>query len=699
MGPLAARRMRAVLGAALVAGSVGGTTLATQSLAGATTTVTLYVSTSGSKTSGCTGTGTTACKTIQEGVTAAETYTGDTVTVEVAAGTYTGGVTIAASGLTSLTIDGASESTTKVTGGGSTRDFLVTSGTVTISGLSIDDGDGLGTYGGGVYSQYPSAASLIGDRFSDDTATWGGGVENTGFASLTDDTFSTDHAASGGGGVDNANHNLLAIFTDDTFSGDTAPSEGGALLNDGNATLTDDTFSTDHANRGGAVLNDYWDATLTDDTFSGDTTSGPACSGEGCHQGGGIFNTAGTVTMTDDTLADDEAPNGGGGVDSSYIGTVTITASIFDASSCLATTGSTLSGTYNVVTTTTCSSLGTKATPSTLDLTTTLKTNTSSGPETLAIGPTSSALDEVPKTSCTQATDERGDPRPGLKGQTACDAGAFELQHTPITLSQGTPKGGSVAHGTSATFQLAVTNQPATSGKLAFHTTAGTVPTGVSVSSSGKITVSGTTSSGTYTLAGTESDPLHDSGSWSFSLDVHLAPVITSAASAHFLVGKAGTFTITTTGTPDAKLTKTGKLPKGLSFKTGGNGMATISGTAHAVSSAVVTITATNGIAPAATQKLTISVGIAPKFTSAAATIFTPKVTNTFTVTTTGSPPPSITESGKLPKGVTFTTEENGTATISGTPTTPKARSYKLMLTATNGFGKAKAQKFILTVS
>ena len=41
-----------------------------------------------------------------------------------------------------------------------------------------------------------------------------------------------------------------------------------------------------------------------------------------------------------------------------------------------------------------------------------------------------------------------------------------------------------------------------------------------------------------------------------------------------------------------------------------------------------------------------------------------------YTVTTTGYPAPTITETGALPAGLTFTDNGNGTATISGTPAT-----------------------------
>jgi hypothetical protein len=70
-----------------------------------------------------------------------------------------------------------------------------------------------------------------------------------------------------------------------------------------------------------------------------------------------------------------------------------------------------------------------------------------------------------------------------------------------------------------------------------------------------------------------------------------------------------------------------------------------------------------------------------------------------FTVDTTGVPVPAITEKGKLPKGLTFTDNGDGTATISGTaPTTDKDKTYVLHLKATNSGGKSK-QTFTLALT
>ena len=71
----------------------------------------------------------------------------------------------------------------------------------------------------------------------------------------------------------------------------------------------------------------------------------------------------------------------------------------------------------------------------------------------------------------------------------------------------------------------------------------------------------------------------------------------------------------------------------------------------------------------------------------------------TFTVTTTGSPAPAITESGALPAGVTLTDNHNGTATLAGTAATCTAGTYPITITAANGVGANATQSFVLTVT
>ena len=85
----------------------------------------------------------------------------------------------------------------------------------------------------------------------------------------------------------------------------------------------------------------------------------------------------------------------------------------------------------------------------------------------------------------------------------------------------------------------------------------------------------------------------------------------------------------------------------------------------------------------------------APLITSANSWTFYVGVAGSFTVTTIGSPTPAITESGSIP--VSFVDNQNGTATLSGTPVV--ADVYDIIFTASNGVGIPAAQNFTLTVA
>ena len=68
-------------------------------------------------------------------------------------------------------------------------------------------------------------------------------------------------------------------------------------------------------------------------------------------------------------------------------------------------------------------------------------------------------------------------------------------------------------------------------------------------------------------------------------------------------------------------------------------------------------------------QAITLVVNSAPAITSANATTFTVGQAGTFTVTTSGFPPPSIAPGGvALPGKLTFVDNGDGTGTLSGTP-------------------------------
>jgi hypothetical protein len=154
-------------------------------------------------------------------------------------------------------------------------------------------------------------------------------------------------------------------------------------------------------------------------------------------------------------------------------------------------------------------------------------------------------------------------------------------------------------------------------------------------------------------------------------------------ASATFDSGQAYSYSITTVGFPDAKLTLMSTLPPGLQFKDNGNDTGVLSGTATGPGgNFTLDFKATNS-SGTATQALIVSVVHPPIFTSPPDATFVLNgkgKSETFTIKTAGGfPEPTLTlltgtsvaslSSTTSPAtSLTFTANNNGTATISGIP-------------------------------
>ncbi|MGB7052007.1 MAG: putative Ig domain-containing protein [Acidimicrobiales bacterium] len=253
--------------------------------------------------------------------------------------------------------------------------------------------------------------------------------------------------------------------------------------------------------------------------------------------------------------------------------------------------------------------------------------------------------------------------------------------------------------GSSGTFTVTTAGSPAPA-----LSESGTLPSGVSFVDNGNGTaaLSGTPAIGTlgsYPITITAGNGVNPNATQTFTLTVDQAPTVTSSNATIFTAGSAGSFTVTTSGNPTAALSKTGGLPSGVTFTDNGNGTATLSGTPAAGTggSYPITITADNGVTPNGSQSFTLTVDQAPAITSTASTTFSDGVSSSFRVTTTGNPTPALNETGSLPSGVTFTDNGNGTASLSGTPST--SGSFPITITATNGVGTAANQSFTLTVT
>ena len=163
--------------------------------------------------------------------------------------------------------------------------------------------------------------------------------------------------------------------------------------------------------------------------------------------------------------------------------------------------------------------------------------------------------------------------------------------------------------------------------------------------------------------------------------------------------GSESTFSVTTTGFPAATLSETGALPSGVSFNTSTGLLSGIAGP-DSGGTYVVTFTADNGVGSDASQVFTLSVDQSLAFTSGNRTIFGTSTANTFSIATSGFPTATLTEKGKLPSGVTFTNNGDGTATLAGTPASNASGVYPITVTAADGSVEANVtQVFTLTVS
>ncbi len=178
-------------------------------------------------------------------------------------------------------------------------------------------------------------------------------------------------------------------------------------------------------------------------------------------------------------------------------------------------------------------------------------------------------------------------------------------------------------------------------------------------------------------------------------------PQILTGGSATFTAGTAGDFTVASVGAPLPTLSETGALPSHVSFVNNGDGTASLAGTPAAGSGGVyhLTITAANGQTTNATEDFTLTVDEAPSITSAAAAPFVVGVEKSFTLTTTGFPTATLSESGALPSGLTFVNNGDGTAALTGKPAAGSGGVYHLTVTAANGVGAAASQDFTLTVA
>src|SRR5690349_19622502 len=139
----------------------------------------------------------------------------------------------------------------------------------------------------------------------------------------------------------------------------------------------------------------------------------------------------------------------------------------------------------------------------------------------------------------------------------------------------------------------------------------------------------------------------------------------TSAASDTVSYGSAFSFTVTTTGTPAPRLTKSGLLPVGVKFADNGDGTATLSGTPRGRSEGVYPLTVCATGHGFARQPFTLTVNRAPGLRHVGTVRAAAGSPVTQMIEAKGYPVPALGESGTLPAGLSFTDNGDGTGDIS----------------------------------
>jgi hypothetical protein len=235
----------------------------------------------------------------------------------------------------------------------------------------------------------------------------------------------------------------------------------------------------------------------------------------------------------------------------------------------------------------------------------------------------------------------------------------------------------------------------------------GALPNGMTFvpGAAGTGTLSGTPDAGTggvYHPVFTAHNGAETDATQNFTLTVNEAPSITSSASTSCAVGLTCAFDVTTTGYPPPAVGRNNAaLPGGVAYTDNGDGTGSLSGNPDPGSEGAypMLFTASNGVGVDATQNFTLTVNASLAITSAASTTCVVGAACNFTITTVGGGTITIgLTTGTLPGGMAFADQGNGTATLSGPPSTGTGGVYNLKFTAANGAENFE-QSFTLTVN
>lgn len=613
----------------------------------------------------------------------------------------------------SATLIMSGNSVTNNTNVGGSASILNTS-SLTMSGDNVANNAGTGISNAG--TALVTNAVLSGNQI--------GAISNGSVMTVSNSTIAGNSGSQGGGIMIGEYHGGAGVFNQGTLtvstctvSSNTTTQYGGGILNNGGSlTVSNSTFFGNSALDGGAIFyySSHGSAAVSNSTFSGNTASASGSAG-------GIHAVAGSMILLNSIFTGNTPTNLVGSVDPASVrnlvvanaglgplannGGPTQTMALLAGSPAIGGGGAvgTLAVAINA-TSTSISVAGADAIARTpgqylikIDSEVMLVTSASGNSLTVVRGYNGTAATTHNGTvPVFLATDQRGFLVTGAR-----DIGAFQTKSGTMAAAFTSASSASFSPLTPGSFTVAAKGYPM---PLLSESSTDILPAGVTFNPVTGL-LSGTPaagSSGRYTLHFTAHNGVGSDATQTFTLAVNAPPAITSADNTSFNAGTANSFTVTTTGfpTPMLSMNSSDVLPSGVAFN-GTTGL--LSGTPIPGSggSYVLHFTAHNGVGSDALQTFTltvVNVPLAPAFTSAGSTAFTAGTGSTFTVTASGWPTPTLSESDTdvLPGGITFNASSG---VLSGTPVPGSGGSYVLHFTAQNGVGSDASQTFTLSVN
>jgi hypothetical protein len=230
--------------------------------------------------------------------------------IEVAAGSYNGGVTIR----TSVGLVGAGTGQTTIDAG-SPVVTVAADTSVTIRGVTITGGVWSSVRGAGIHNEGTLTVEETAVRENiADGAGGVGGIYSSGRLALDGTTISGNRG--GFPGVGGVSNDGTATITRSTISGNISQEQGGGISNHGTAAITDSTISGNfgYLGGGGGIAN-FGTLAVTRSAIDGNH------GGDG--SGGGIYNW-GTAIVTATTVSGNFGEDGGG---IANLGTLTLSRS------------------------------------------------------------------------------------------------------------------------------------------------------------------------------------------------------------------------------------------------------------------------------------------------------------------------------------------------------------------------------------